>query len=87
VLHTPGGLVLAATQIAEAVRKHTGKVALFVPHYAISGGTLIALAAGEIVMSEHAVLGPVGPQVGQLPAASILKVSRQKESARWTTKR
>ena len=59
VLHTPGGLVLAATQIARAVLKREGKVTVFVPHYAMSGGTLIALAAKEIVMSEEAVLGPV----------------------------
>ena len=55
VLHTPGGLVLAATQIARAVSKHKGKVSVFVPHYAMSGGTLIALAADEIVICEHAV--------------------------------
>jgi len=81
VLHTPGGLVLAATQIARAVFKHKGKVTVFVPHYAMSGGTLIALAADEIVMCEHAVLGPVDPQLGQYPAASILKVARQKPIA------
>jgi ClpP class serine protease len=81
VLHTPGGLVLAATQIARAVCKHKGKVTVFVPHYAMSGGTLIALAAHEIVMCEHAVLGPVDPQLGQYPAASIIKVARQKPIA------
>jgi ClpP class serine protease len=81
VLHTPGGLVLAATQIARAVLKYKGKVTVFVPHYAMSGGTLIALAADEIVMSEHAVLGPVDPQMGEYPAASILKVARQKPIA------
>lgn len=81
VLHTPGGLVLAATQIARAALKRKGKVTVFVPHYAMSGGTLIALAAKEIVMSEDAVLGPVDPQVGQHPAASILKVLRQKPIA------
>jgi ClpP class serine protease len=81
VLHTPGGLVLAATQIARAVFKHKGKVTVFVPHYAMSGGTLIALAADEIVMCEHAVLGPVDPQLGQHPAASILKVARLKPIA------
>src|ERR1700674_1913906 len=32
VLHTPGGLVLAALQIAKAVRQHKAKVAVFVPH-------------------------------------------------------
>lgn len=81
VLHTPGGLVLAALQIARAIHKHQGKVTAFVPHYAMSGGTLIALAADEIVMSEDAVLGPVDPQLGQYPAASILKVVAKKPVA------
>ena len=79
VLHTPGGLVLAAEQIAHALRRHPAKVTVFVPHYAMSGGTLIALAADEIVMDENAVLGPVDPQLGNQPAASILKVLEQKE--------
>lgn len=78
ILHTPGGLVLAALQIARAVKKHPGKVTVFVPHHAMSGGTLIALAADEIVMSEHAVLGPVDPQLGELPAASLVKVVKEK---------
>src|SRR3984893_461491 len=78
VLHTPGGLVLAALQIARAIREHKAKVTVFVPHYAMSGGTLIALAADEIVMSKHSVLGPIDPQLGQSPAASIIKVVEQK---------
>src|SRR5882672_11197346 len=81
VLHTPGGLVLASLQIARAIHKHQGKVTAFVPHHAMSGGTLIALAASEIVMSEHAVIGPVDPQLGQHPAASILKAVAQKPVA------
>jgi ClpP class serine protease len=81
VLHTPGGLVLAALQIARAIHKHKGKVTAFVPHYAMSGGTLIALAAHEIVMSEYAVIGPVDPQLGQYPAASILKAVAKKPVA------
>jgi ClpP class serine protease len=78
VLHTPGGLVLAALQIAKAVREHKGKVTVFVPHYAMSGGTLIALAADEIVMCEHSVLGPIDPQLGELPAVSLIKVVEEK---------
>ena len=81
VLHTPGGLVLASLQIARAIHKHKGKVTAFVPHYAMSGGTLIALAASEIVMSEYAVIGPVDPQLGQYPAASILKAVSKKPVA------
>ena len=79
VLHTPGGLVLAALQIAKAVREHKGKVTVFVPHYAMSGGTLISLAADEIVMDPNAVLGPVDPQLSEYPAASILKAVSQKD--------
>ena len=78
VVHTPGGLVLAALQIARAIARHKGRVRIIVPHYAMSGGTLIALAADEIIMSPHAVLGPVDPQIGQQAAASILKVVEQK---------
>jgi ClpP class serine protease len=81
VLHTPGGLVLAALQIARAIRGHKGKVTVFVPHYAMSGGTLIALAADEIVMCRHSVLGPIDPQLEQSPAASFLKVLEQKPIA------
>jgi ClpP class serine protease len=82
VLHTPGGLVLAALQIAKAVREHKGKVTVFVPHYAMSGGTLIALAADEIVMCEHSVLGPIDPQLGESPAASLIKVTAEKPMAK-----
>ena len=82
VLHTPGGLVLAALQIAKAVREHKAKVTVFVPHYAMSGGTLIALAADEIVMCEHSVLGPIDPQLGESPAASLIKVVDEKPIAK-----
>jgi ClpP class serine protease len=79
IVHTPGGLVLAAGQIAHALRRHRAKVTVFVPHYAMSGGTLIALAADEIVMDSNAVLGPVDPQIGQSPAASVLTVLDKKK--------
>lgn len=78
ILHTPGGLVLASEQIARALVEHKGKVTVFVPHYAMSGGMMIALAADEIVMDRNAVLGPVDPQVGGAPAASIIKAVEQK---------
>lgn len=79
ILHTPGGLVLAAEQIAKALAEHKGKVTVFVPHYAMSGGTLIAMAAQEIVMDRNAVLGPVDPQIGGVAASSILKVAAIKK--------
>jgi len=78
IIHTPGGMLLAAFQIAAALKQHPGKVTVFVPHYAMSGGTLIALAADEIVMDRNAVLGPVDPQLidekRPVPAVSILRI-------------
>lgn len=87
VLHTPGGLVLAAEQIACALARHPSKVTVFVPHYAMSGGTLVALAADEIVMDPNAVLGPIDPQLGDpqhgyYPAASILAALAQPNANR-----
>lgn len=81
VLHTPGGLVLPSLQIARAIKHHDGKVTAFVPHFSMSGGTLIALAADEIVMSPHAVLGPVDPQIDGMPAASIVETTKHKPVA------
>jgi ClpP class serine protease len=79
ILHTPGGLVLAAEQIAYALCCREAPVTVFVPHYAMSGGTLIALAAHEIVMDQNAVLGPVDPQLDKYPAVSILKAVARKD--------
>jgi len=79
VLHTPGGLLLAAEQIAHALQRHQAKVTVLIPHYAMSGGTLIALAADEIIMDPNAVLGPVDPQLGEYPAASILEAVAAKD--------
>jgi ClpP class serine protease len=79
IVHTPGGLVLATEQIAFALLRHPAPVTIFVPHYAMSGGTLLALAADAIVMDPNAVLGPVDPQVGKYPAASILAAVAEKD--------
>lgn len=50
IVHCPGGIVLPSEQIALALREHPAKVSAIVPHYAMSGATLICLAANEIVM-------------------------------------
>jgi len=68
-------LVLAASQIARALSDHDGPVVAVVPHYAMSGGTLIALAADEIQLERHAALGPVDPQLGQHAARSLVDVA------------
>ena len=79
ILHTPGGLVLATEQIAFALTRHKAKVTVLIPHYAMSGGTMLSLAADEIIMDENAVLGPIDPQLGNYPAVSILNVLKDKD--------
>ena len=54
---------------------------VFVPHYAMSGGTLLALTADEVVMDPNAVLGPVDPQIDDMPAGSIVKLGELKTPA------
>ena len=76
ILHTPGGMVIAARQIASALADHPAHVTAVVPHYAMSGCTMISLACDEIVIEDHAALGPVDPQLGQYPAASLIEVSK-----------
>ncbi len=79
ILHTPGGLALAAEMIAIALHEHPGKVTVFVPFYAMSGGTLLALAADECYMERFSVLGPLDPQIDGMPASSFRTVLEKKE--------
>jgi len=81
ILHTPGGMLLAAMQIARALNAHPAKVTVHVPVYAMSGGTLVALAADEIVMDSFSVLGPIDPQIVGIPAASLVEVKHEKPIA------
>ncbi len=78
VVHTPGGLALAAEMIAIALKQHPARTTVMVPFYAMSGGSLIALAADEILMEPYAVLGPVDPQIGGFPAAAYEALLRDK---------
>ncbi|MFA4935475.1 MAG: hypothetical protein WC568_06530 [Candidatus Methanoperedens sp.] len=78
ILHTPGGLVLASEMIAMAVKNHPVKVTVIIPFYAMSGGTLIALAADEIIMEKDSVLGPVDPQLNDMPAGALISLLERK---------
>jgi len=85
ILHTPGGLVLPATQIALALNDHPAETRILIPHYAMSGGTLLALACDEILMDPHAVLGPVDPQIQRgegAPAAASSVLAAVKEKGK-----
>ncbi|MCK1503146.1 hypothetical protein [Bradyrhizobium sp. 188] len=73
VLHTPGGDVAATESIIDYLRSKFGtNIRVIVPQISMSGGTMIALAANEIVMGSHSNLGPIDPQIGGRPAFAIL---------------
>jgi ClpP class serine protease len=82
IIHTPGGYALAAQMMAMAIKFHPSKVTAMVPFYAMSGGSLMTLAAGEIRMEKYSVLGPVDPQIptpdGMYPAGSIATLVKTK---------
>lgn len=66
IIHTLGGDLFSSIKIATLIKNYEGKVRVFVPKHAMSGGTMIALGADEIYMGKDAVLGQVDPQVGSL---------------------
>ena len=70
LIHTSGGYFQPVMQIAKAVKRH-GNVTAIVPFYALSGGTLIALAAKSVQLWPHASLGPVDPQIGPFSAGAL----------------
>lgn len=71
-IHTLGGSSIACELLAKALLNHPGRIRVFIPQYAFSAGTMIALAADEIYMTKNAVLGPVDPQAMDLPVNSIM---------------
>ncbi|HEY3367122.1 MAG TPA: ATP-dependent Clp protease proteolytic subunit [Symbiobacteriaceae bacterium] len=79
VLHTPGGLVIAAEQITRVLHAHKPGVTVIVPQYAMSGGTMLCLAAGQILMDANAMLGPIDPQLNNYPASGYMKVLQLKD--------
>lgn len=65
MLHTGGGDIDAAEKLISIVRTRvgTGQLRVIVPDFAKSAGTLMALGADEIVMSDMSELGPIDPQI------------------------
>ena len=72
LLHTPGGDPDTAEKLSSMVRDRVGSDAPFhvvVPDFAKSAGTLMALGADFVVMSDTSELGPIDPQVQALDSS------------------
>lgn len=73
VLHTPGGGTEATRALVNYLFKMFGRdIRAFVPHMAMSAGTMIACASKEVFLGKHSCLGPTDPQVRGLPAMGVL---------------
>ncbi|WP_323762252.1 SDH family Clp fold serine proteinase [Maricaulis sp.] len=92
VLHTLGGYARPAHMISLALKQHLAKarakghynpkrepqVIAYVPYVAMSGGTMIALAADKIVMDPTASLGPIDTIYGGFPTEAYKELLAQK---------
>ena len=65
MLHTAGGDIDAAEKIISMVRNKVGAATLriIVPDFAKSAGTLMAIGADRLLMSDTSELGPIDPQI------------------------
>ena len=63
ILHTPGGDYEATKRLINYLQGIYQHIRVFIPHMAMSGGTLIACAADEIYMGPYSSLGPTDPQI------------------------
>jgi len=75
-LHSTGGDIHTAYQIAKLCRKYCSHFSVIVPEYAMSAATLLCLGADEILLSKIGHLGPLDPivkipKLGWLPAYAI----------------
>lgn len=74
ILHTPGGDVAATESIIDYLHSlYVGDIRAIVPQMAMSGGTLMALSCKEIVMGRQSSLGPIDPQIMNMPAQGLLE--------------
>lgn len=77
VLHTPGGVTNATETIVEYLRSKFKDIEVIIPTYALSAGTMIALASNLIIMGRQSQLGPIDPQMpytrGYISARAVVE--------------
>lgn len=63
VLHTPGGVTMATQAIVDYLRSKFSYLEVIVPVFAMSAGTMMALASDKVIMGNQSQLGPIDPQL------------------------
>ena len=93
ILHTPGGSLVAAEALVTYLKSMFGKdIRAIVPQLSMSAGTMIAFSCKEIVLGKHSSLGPIDPQMGNIPCQAVIAeferarreiISNPKNAALW----
>lgn len=65
ILETPGGFAEVVEDLVEYTRSKFSEVAIIVPGYAKSAGTIMTMAGDEILMDSTSALGPIDAQISQ----------------------
>lgn len=81
ILHTGGGSAEATDAIVTYLRQKFNDIRVIIPQAAMSAGTMLALAADEMIMGKHSFIGPIDPQfilntpvgVQAVPAQAIME--------------
>ena len=74
IIHTPGGNPTATESIVNYLHSIFGNnIEVFVPHMAMSAGTMLACSAKTIWMGKQSSLGPIDPQFNGIAAYNIKK--------------
>ncbi|WP_096359516.1 MULTISPECIES: SDH family Clp fold serine proteinase [unclassified Microbacterium] len=63
LMHTPGGATMAVQSLVEYTRSMFNDVEVIVPAFAMSAGTMYALASDRIILGRQSQLGPIDPQL------------------------
>ena len=66
VLCTKGGALSSLEKILKRLKKHPAGYTAYIKYECFSAGTMLALGAKEIVMSDNSYLGKIDPQVSSL---------------------
>jgi ClpP class serine protease len=81
ILHTGGGVGTIASYCIDRIveiKKNGGKVRMFVPFYACSAGSMLALGGHELYMNSYSVLTPFDSQINNAPASTYERVLEYK---------
>lgn len=77
MLVSNGGYPTSAERMVMLLREAFQSVRFILPGNAFSAATMMAMSADEILMTESASLGPIDPQIGGVPAHTILEGVRR----------